>query len=143
MVLRSASAFICATINNSPEPASVTTAVISPSESNLGWKASPSSISLVCSDTGSSSLVIAGRDPAIHLQLETLDGCAGQARAGRSISLARRTAQQRDETDLLLAAVAKQPGELRGDRRGARLRHPAHRHAHMLRLDHHRDAARL
>src|SRR5262245_51589384 len=52
MVLRKASAFICATIKSSPLLASVTTQVINPAASNLGWKESPSSISLLCSDTG-------------------------------------------------------------------------------------------
>src|SRR5262249_8164471 len=46
IVLRIASSFICATINTSPDRESVTTAVTSPSASNLGVKTKPSSISV-------------------------------------------------------------------------------------------------
>ena len=47
MVRASASAFIWATISTSPDCASVTTQVTSPSASNLGAKARPSSTSSV------------------------------------------------------------------------------------------------
>src|SRR5580700_5709596 len=43
MVRASASAFMCATIRTSPEPASVATQVTRPSASNLGVRAKPSS----------------------------------------------------------------------------------------------------
>src|SRR5262249_17984660 len=50
MVFRSASSFMWATISTLPDLASVTTAVTSPSASDLGAKAKPSSMS--CGDGG-------------------------------------------------------------------------------------------
>src|SRR6185312_5371433 len=50
IVLRNASSFMCATISTSPVAASVATQVTSPDASNLGWKANPSSRSLVSTD---------------------------------------------------------------------------------------------
>src|SRR5580658_2010400 len=47
MVLASASAFICATMSTSPEPASVATQVTRPSASNFGVNFAPSSRSTV------------------------------------------------------------------------------------------------
>src|SRR5207245_2596602 len=47
MVLRRASSFMCATISTSPVATSVATQVTSPEASKLGWKASPSSMSLL------------------------------------------------------------------------------------------------
>ena len=58
-------------------------------------------------------------------------------------AISARPAHQRDEAHLLLRIVAEQAGELRGDGERAGLLHAAHRHAGVLGLDHHGDAARL
>src|SRR5262245_66648617 len=51
-------------------------------------------------------------------------------------------AQQGDEANLVVWVVAEAAGEVRRDGRGSRLLHPAHRHAHVLRLEHHRHPPR-
>ena len=57
--------------------------------------------------------------------------------------LALRPTQHGQETDLLVGIVAECAGEMRRRRHRAGLLHPAQRHAHVLGLDHHRNAARF
>src|SRR6185312_1471719 len=123
MVFASACAFICATINRSPLAASVTTAVISPSASNLGVKARLSSMS--------GELLIASARPLWALLRMTAKGLPIAA------------PQHGHEADLLVDVVAEGTSEIRGHGQRAGLCHAAQRHAHMLGLDHHRNAARL
>src|SRR5262249_40627475 len=54
-----------------------------------------------------------------------------------------RVAHQLEEAHLLVGIVAEDAAKLRRYRRDALLLHAPHGHAHMLRLDHDRDAARL
>src|SRR6185436_13686795 len=105
MVRASASAFMCATMSTSPLAASVATQVTSPSASNLGASARPSSTA--CVVPGSENAKVLNRD---------LVG------SGRSAS---RRAHQRDEARLLLRIV-EQAGELGGDGHRAGLLDTAH-----------------
>src|SRR5471032_1773062 len=116
---------MCATISTSPDFTSVATAVISPSASNFGAKAKPSSTSAV-------EPRAANDDLSVKIRLAV--------NAGR---LTLRPTQHGHETNLLVGILAERAGEMRGNRHRAGFRHPAQRHAHMLGLDHHRDAARL
>src|SRR5262245_55729329 len=124
MVFCSASPFMCATISTSPDLASVATQVTSPSASNFGASAMPSS---------SSAVERAGaKERGVSAKTKPRDP------PGSAIG----SAHHGDETDLVVRIVAEAAGELRGDGRGARLLDPAHGHAHMLGFEHHRDAAR-
>src|SRR5665213_2666930 len=98
MVLASASAFICATISTSPEAASVATAVIRPSASNLGAKAKPSSTSAgePRNANGDVSVTVT---PRVWTR-----------------GLALRPAQHGHETHLLVGILAERAGEMRGHR---------------------------
>src|SRR6516164_8085304 len=69
-----ASAFMCATISTSPEPASVATQVTSPSASNFGHNVRPSSTSCVGPGAGKNGFdnrtsldVMPGLVPGIHV----------------------------------------------------------------------------
>src|SRR6185437_8687253 len=106
---------MCATISTSPDVASVTTAVTSPSSPNCGVKTRVSSIS------------------------ELFANFASRFDAGLTL----RPAQHRHKAHLLVRVVAECAGELCRHGQCARLLHPAQRHAHMLGLDHYRHAARL
>src|ERR1700692_4983867 len=117
MVLRKASSFICATISTSPVTASVATQVTRPDASNLGWNASPSSMSLLSADVDT--------------------GSPSKFRRG----LALWPSHHGQETRLFRRIVAEHAGEAAGERHRAMLGDAAHRHAGMLRLDHHCNAA--
>src|SRR6202011_4103365 len=117
MVLRRASSFICATISTSPVAASVATQVTRPDASNLGWNANPSSRS------------------SISAELDTENPRKLQAR------LPVRTSHHGQETRLLRWIVAEHAGKAAGECHRAMLGDTAHRHAGMLRLDHHCNAA--
>src|SRR5262245_57351218 len=118
MVFCSACASMWATIRISPELASVATQVTNPSPSNFGASARPSSTSAVeprrAKEAGWSAKK--PRDPP--------GSAIGAAHHG-------------DEPDLVVRIVAEAAGELGGDGRGARLLDPAHRHKHVLGLEHH------
>src|SRR5438046_6303106 len=113
---------MCATISTSPEPISVATQVTSPSASNFGANALPSSTS------------------SVEPRCAKIDGPATESLA-RAQALSR--AHHGDEADLLVRIVAEAAGELRGDRRRTRLFHAAQRHAHVLGFEHHGDAVGL
>src|SRR5882757_867376 len=117
MVLRRASSFICATISTSPFAASVATQVTRPAASNLGWNASPSSRSWSSEDGDTVSLANWTRGSAL------------------------RPSHHGQETRLLRRIVAEHAGEAAGEGRRSMLGDATHRHAGMLRLDHHRNAA--
>src|SRR4051812_39335339 len=119
MVLRNASAFMCATINTSPLAASVATQVTRPDASNLGWNSSPSSRSLLSEDVDT----VSPRKLDARLPL--------------------RPSHHGQETRLLRRIVAEHAGEAAGEGHRAMLGDAAHRHAGMLRLEHHRNAARF
>src|SRR5262245_14662014 len=121
MVRASASAFICATMSSSPDCASVATQVTSPSASNFGVKARPSSSSLV--------------EPGAANADESATGALSRGRSA--------LAHQAHESDLLGRIVAERTDELGRDRGRAELLDPAQRHAHVLGLDHHGNAARI
>src|SRR5580704_13007001 len=124
MVFASASAFMCATISTSPHAASVATQVTSPSASNFGLSAAPSS---------SAALVPGGAKGDLSDNESPLPASAG----GRS------TAHQRDEPHLVFGAVAERAEKPRGHGRDTRLADAANRHAGVLGLDQHGDAVRL
>src|SRR3979409_1772893 len=105
MVLRSASAFMCATISTSPLATSVATQVTRPDASNLGWNASPSSRSLLSEDVDTVSLANGTRGSAL------------------------RPSHHGQETRLLRRIVAEHAGEAAGEGRPAGLGHAADRHA--------------
>src|SRR5580700_1735889 len=117
MVLRKASSFMCATISTSPVPASVATQVTRPDASNFGSNASPSLMSLLSADVDT--------------------GSPRKLRRG----LALRPSQHGQETRLFRRIVAEHAGETAGERHRAMLGDAAHRHAGMLRLEHHCNAA--
>src|SRR5947208_7514818 len=116
IVLRSASSFICATISTSPVAASVATQVTSPDASNLGWKTSPSSRSFSSADVDTESLAFFARSPL-------------------------RCSHHGHEARLLRRIVAEHAGVAAGEGHRAMLGDAAHRHAGMLGLDHHGNAA--
>src|SRR5262245_16262087 len=96
---------MCATISTSPDFASVATQVTSPSASNFGVNARPSSTSLV--EPGAAN----ADDSATS---------ASRANVRRSALV-----HQGHEADLLGRIVAERADELGGDRRGAELFHAA------------------
>src|ERR1700761_4497590 len=154
MVLRKASSFIWATISTSPLATSVATQVTSPEASNLGWNASPSSRSWVWAelDTGM-ALVKPKRGLSIAFSREAdtapreVNASKQEPEAGSDATRTEKASALRPphhgkETRLLGRIVAEHTGKAAGERRGAVLGDPAHRHAGMLSLDHHGDAAR-
>src|SRR4051812_27559285 len=124
---------MCATINNSPDCASVATQVTSPSASNFGVKARPSSTSLV--EPGA-----ANADGLATSVSRAKNGCSALASALGS-TLGSALAHQCHESNLLGRIVAERADELGRDRRGAELLHAAQRHAHVLGLEQDGDAA--
>src|ERR1700716_308999 len=118
MVLRKASSFMCATISTSQVTASVVTQVTRPDASNLGWNASPSSMSLISADVDT-----------------------GSPREIFRRGLALRPSHHGQETRLFRRIVAEHAGKAAGECHRAMLGDAAHRHAGMLRLDHHCNAA--
>src|SRR4029077_8120857 len=102
MVFASAGAFMCATISTSPDAASVATQVTSPSASNFGVSAKPSS---------RSALVPGGAKG---------DVSDNKAPALRASARSRGAAHQRDEPHLIFGAVAERAEKTRGHRRDAR-----------------------
>src|SRR6202051_4935781 len=125
MVFASASAFMCATISTSPETASVATQVTSPSASNFGVSAAPSSRSALVPG-GAKGDVSDNEAPALPASAR----CRGAA-------------HQRDEPHLVFGAVAERAEKARGHGRDARLADAANRHAGVLGLDQHSDTMRL
>src|SRR5215813_3101164 len=113
---------MCATISTSPDCTSVATQVTSPSASNFGVKARPSSTSLI--------------EPGAA---KTGDWTTSASHTKRRSALV----HQGHESNLLGRIVAERADELGRDRRGAELLHTAQRHAHMLGLDQDGDAARI
>src|SRR5262245_7308753 len=115
---------MCATIRTSPLLASVATQVISPSASNLGANASPSSTSWVeprgAKDAASAKAIPL---PAPRRSRGSAPG-----------------AHHRHEARLLIGLFAEAAGELRRDGACTGPRDAADRHAHMLGFQHHRDA---
>src|SRR5579862_1159003 len=103
MVFASASAFMCATISTSPETASVATQVTSPSASNFGVSAVPSS----------SAALVPGDAKGILSDNE--------APALPASARSRGAAHQRDEPHLVFGAVAERAEKPRGHGRNARL----------------------
>src|SRR5262245_1535914 len=168
MVRSSACAFMCATMSTSPERAAVATQVTRPSASNLGANARPSSTSSVepglgnvedGSGNAASLKVCRPRASGTHRATERglwnmgprlrgddstghVSAIAKSATRPTAQTSAVDPAQQSDEANLVVRVVAEAAGEVRRDGRGARLLHPAHRHAHVLGLEHHRHAAR-
>src|SRR5712692_9837553 len=66
-------------------------------------------------------------------------GSSAPAQA-RGSALGPGPAHHRNKADLVVRVVPEAAGELRGDGRGAGLFDPAHRHAHVLGLEHDRNA---
>src|ERR1700685_363590 len=124
MVFASASAFMCATISTSPEATSVATQVTSPSASNFGVNAKPSSRSALVPGDAKGDL----SDNESPLPASAR-GCGA--------------AHQRHEPHLVFRAVAERAEKPRGHGRDARLADAANRHAGVLGLDQHGDAVRL
>src|SRR6266849_3636044 len=120
MVCCSAWAFMCATISTSPERASVATQVMSPSASNFGANARPSSTSSVEPRWAN----VSGRSVDILSAKRMPRAIARGSAVG--------PAHHGDKADLVVRIVPEAAGELRGDGRGAGLLDPAHRHAHVL-----------
>ena len=120
MVVRSASSFMCATISTSPLAASVATQVTSPTASNLGWNASPPQRSLMMPLMWTRS---PRENHARGISAAPLAPWTGSAPAP--------------------PVVAEHAGKPAGEGHRAVLGDAAHRHAGMLRLDHHRNAARF
>src|SRR5580704_2676503 len=125
MVFANASAFMCATISTSPETASVATQVTSPSASNFGVSAKPSS---------RSALVPGGAKG---------DVSDNEAPALPASARGRGAAHQRHEPHLVFGTVAERAEETRGHGRDPRLADAANRHAGVLGLDQHGDAVGL
>src|ERR1035438_1554151 len=113
-VLSNASLFIWASINTSPELSSTVTQAMSPSGENRGVNAAPSSRAFLSEDASSISMV-------------RLLGCEHKG----------------EETNLLIGILAEDSGKLRRHGRDAVFLHAAHRHAHMLGLQHDGDATRM
>src|SRR5204862_4114429 len=109
---------MCATISTLPLAASVATQVTRPEASNLGWNSSPSSMSWISADVDT-----------------------GSPSKNNSRGLALRPSHHGHETRLFRRIVAEHAGKAAGERRRAMLGDAAHRHAGMLRLDHHGNAA--
>src|SRR5688500_5802632 len=130
MVRLSASAFMCATISTSPLPASVATQVTSPSASNFGVSVKLSSFFEVSATAGS--------NVSLHPE-----GASKASLEDDRERLPLSAAHGRQETKLLVRIVADRAAELGGHRQRAGLFDAAQRHAGVLGLDHHRDAARL
>src|SRR5215470_11560432 len=133
MVLRSASSFMCAIISSSPDLTSVTTAVMSPSASNLGLNARPSSMS--CVD--------AAKDGSCVPPSATRASGRREDFSKRDCELPLRAAQHGHETYLLAGVVSECAGKMRGHCQRAGLFNPSQGHAHVLGFDHHCDATRL
>src|ERR1700683_3386621 len=125
MVFASACAFMCATISTSPDAASVATQVTSPSASNFGVSAKPSS---------SAALVPGGAKGDVS------DNDAPTLPAS---TRSRGAAHQRHKPHLIFGAVAERAEKPRGHGRDARLADAANRHAGVLGLDQHGDTVRL
>src|SRR5580704_8861878 len=109
MVLARACAFICATISTSPVAASVATAVTSPSASNFGVSANPSSRSAAV--PGDAKVLVS--DMVGHGVRLSVFGAA----------------RERDKAQLVVRRVAEGAEETRSHGRGARLGDAADRHA--------------
>src|ERR1700684_765624 len=122
MVFARACAFICATISTSPDAASVATQVTSPSASNFGVSAKPSSRSALVPGDAKGDLS---------------DNESPLPASGRGAT------HQRHEPHLVFGAVAEGAKKPRGHGRDARLADAANRHAGVLGLDQHGDAVRL
>src|SRR6202051_2815933 len=125
MVFASASAFMCATISTSPDDTSVATQVTSPSASNFGVSAVPSSSSALVPD-GAKGDVSDNEAPALPASAR-----------GRG------AAHQRDKPHLVFRTVAERSKKPRGHGRNPRPADTANRHAGVLGLDQHGDAMRL
>src|ERR1700761_6719532 len=127
MVRLSASASMCATISTSPLAASVATQVTSPSASNFGVRARPSSISFDAADMLVSWRLLHGQKrlpgfhPAIH-----------QTRRNESrrlsLNLALGAAHRGQEAQLFIRIVAESAAELRCHSERAGLLDAAQRH---------------
>src|SRR5262245_2713558 len=109
---------MCATISTSPDCASVATQVTSPSASNLGVKARPSSTSLV--EPGPAKADVSATSAS-----RAKDRCSALGSA---------LVHQVHEPNLLGRIVSERTNELGGERRGTELLHAAQRHAHVLGL---------
>src|SRR5215469_13541309 len=94
MVLAKASAFICATISTSPDPASVATQVTRPSASNFGVSLAPSSSSALVPDAAN------GEDTKQNLR--RFRGVSLGA-----LALGWRAAHKRDKADVMFGTVAE------------------------------------
>ena len=117
------------------------TQVMSPSAPKRGVRTAPSSSSAARAGGGKGGRSVMRGHPK-----RKAPGAGGralhQARSGRAVKPCR-SRDQRQEADLLGRIVLEEAGELGRQGRGALLLHAAHRHAQMLGLEHHGDAARL
>src|SRR5882757_1307853 len=128
----SASAFICATINSMPSPASVTTTVTRPDASKRGERTVPSSNAFLSDGAfGNSSADIAGQSFFLTMILSENRSPLFGTIVGRPAARSAAGANHGHEAHLFLGRVLEDAGEGRGQRGRALLADTAHGHAHV------------